>query len=202
MQISSSDFSNTSISNHSCSGRVHAQDPSVFAPALASLLLKLRADVSIPTHRGFSHGEIVFRNSNRGESRIYGRVECARSLSPRECDSCVAEAADELLLYCGGENGGVLVHGMCLVRFDSSKFYFEDVNTGVEEVRGEYFSEGEGENGRSEKTTVIVYWSGGVGCFALVVLMAWLLRRAVLNRGKVGISDFAGFEQTAVKMYY
>lgn len=83
-----------------------------------------------------------------------------------------------------------MVHGTCLVRFDRSEFYFEDVNTGVE-VRGEYFSEGEGEKGRSKKKTVMVYWSGGVGCFALVVLMAWLLRRAVLNRGKVGISDFA-----------
>lgn len=143
----SSDNVYTNISTHSCSGRA-LQDPARFVPALGALLLKLRADANIPSRRGFSHGEIGYGNSNRSESKIYGLVECARSLSPRECDSCIAGAIGELLFYCAGENG-VLVHGTCLVRFDSSEFYFEDVGCegGGVKVRGGYFSVGEGENG-------------------------------------------------------
>lgn len=190
VQISSIVFSDTNISSHSCSARDAVGDPARFVPALGTLFLKLRADVNIPTHGGFSHREIGFENINRGGSKIYGIVECVRSLSPQECDSCVAKASDELLFYCGGKNGGVLVHGGCLVRFESSEFYHEE--DASSEGGGASFSVGEGENGGGKKKVVVVYWmwSGGVGCFVVVVVLAWLLRTTVLKRGQVGTSDF------------
>ncbi|GFP86189.1 cysteine-rich repeat secretory protein 55 [Phtheirospermum japonicum] len=189
----------TNISNHSCSSRASNQDPDRFLPALGTLLLKLRADVNIATHRGFSHGEIVYENSNRSVSKIYGLVECVRSLSPRECDSCVERAIDKLEFYCSGKNGGFVVYGPCLVRFDVSKFYDGGVVSyaGVGEMGNFSVWEGENENENywGRKKIVVAYWGGGVACLLVFVLLVSLLRRTVLNRAKVGTSVvFAEFD--------
>ncbi|KAI3467360.1 hypothetical protein Pfo_024023 [Paulownia fortunei] len=183
--MSSSDYAYMNISNHSCWSRAKNQDPARFVPALGTLLLKLRADVNIATHHGFSHGEIAYGNTNRSESKIYGLVECVRSLSPQECDSCIGKANEKLQFYCGGENGGTVVYGLCLVRFDSNEFYHGEVNSAGGGVSGN-FTVWEGENGGCKKKFVMAYWGGGVACFLVLVLLAWLLRRTVLNRARVG----------------
>ncbi|KAL0358078.1 UNVERIFIED_CONTAM: hypothetical protein Scaly_1493500 [Sesamum calycinum] len=93
-------------SNHSCSNRAKNQDLARSGPALEALLLKLKADVNLATHHGFSQGEIAYDNINHSDSKIYGAVECVRSLSPQECDFCVGKAIEKLQFYCGGTNGG------------------------------------------------------------------------------------------------
>ncbi|KAK6159970.1 hypothetical protein DH2020_003351 [Rehmannia glutinosa] len=203
IQITSTIYSDNAymdISHHSCSGRAKNQDPARFVPALGTLFLKLRADVNIATHHGFSHGEIAYENNiNRSESKIYGLVECVRSLSPQECDSCVERAIEKLQFYCGGKNdGGTVVYGLCLVRFDSSEFYDGGVNyAGGDEVSGNFSTVWEGENGECKKSLVMAYWGGGVACFVVFVLLAWLLRRTVLNRAKVGALGSAVFDESS-----
>ncbi|KAL3631158.1 hypothetical protein CASFOL_024142 [Castilleja foliolosa] len=126
IQILSTIFSKNAymnISNHSCSGQAIDHDSGRFLPALGTLLLELRAGVNIATRLGFSHGEIMYENINRSETKIYGLAECVRSLSARECDSCVEKAIDKLEFYCSGKSGGFVVYGPCLVRFDIGKFY-------------------------------------------------------------------------------
>ncbi|KAL3622405.1 hypothetical protein CASFOL_033816 [Castilleja foliolosa] len=140
------------ISNHSCSGRVINQDLGRFSPALGTLLLELRAGVNIATRRGFSLGEIAYENINRSEIKIYGLAECVRSLSARDCDSCVEKAIDKLEFYCSGKSRGFVVYGPCLVRFDIGKFYGGVSYKGVGE-RGN-FSVWEGKYGNENEK----YW--------------------------------------------
>ncbi|KAL2226129.1 cysteine-rich repeat secretory protein 38 [Sesamum indicum] len=172
------------VSNHSCSNRTKNQDPARSAPALEALLLKLRADVDLATHHGFSQGEIVYDNINHSDSRIYGIVECVRSLSPQECDFCVRKATEKLQFYCGGKNGGTAVYGPCLVHFDSNEFYYEGIHSAA--AGGGNFTVWEGENGGIKRGLVIGYLGGGVACFLVFVLLAFLLRRTVVNIAKVG----------------
>ncbi|KAL8518731.1 hypothetical protein ACS0TY_009911 [Phlomoides rotata] len=185
----------SNILNHSCSGRDSNQDPVRFLPALGALFLKLRADIEISTHHGFSYQEIGFGLKDRSEHKIYGLVECVRTLSPQECDSCIEKAIEKLLFYCGGKDGATLVHGLCFVRFDSNEFYHWGVNSSARGgVTGNFtiftVGNGEGENGGRLQKLVMEYWVSGVACFLLFTLTVWLLRRRALNKAKVGSSDF------------
>lgn len=187
------------ISNHSCSNLTNNQDPARSAPALETLLLKLRADVNLATHHGFSHGEIASENN----FEIYGLVECVRSLSPHECDFCIGKAIEKLQFYCGGKNGGTVVYGLCIVRFDSNEFY-HGIGGVSSAARGGGASGNltvwEGENGGCKKGLVVGYWGGGVACFLVFVFLAWLLRRTVLDRAKVGsLAASADFDEIAGK---
>ncbi|KAL0385771.1 UNVERIFIED_CONTAM: hypothetical protein Sradi_2971400 [Sesamum radiatum] len=172
------------VSNHSCSSRAKNQDPARSAPALEALLLKLRADVNLATHHGFSQGEIAYDNINHSDSKIYGIVECVRSLSPQECDFYVGKAIEKLQFYCRGKNGGTAVYGPCLVRFDSNEFYYGGIHSAA--AGGGNFTVWEGENGGIKRGLVIGYLGGGVACFLVFVLLAFLLRRTVVNIAKVG----------------
>ncbi|KAL7091433.1 hypothetical protein ACP275_12G105800 [Erythranthe tilingii] len=177
------------VSNHSCSGRAKNRDPARFEPAMGTLFLKLRAEVNIATRYGFSYGEIAY-----GESEIiYGLVECVRSLTTNECGSCVEKAVEKLMFYCGGENGGTVVNGLCLVRFDGEEFYNSgEVSVSSDGGGGAWGNFTENGGGCVKKVAVAVvvrYWGGGAGCFLVFVFLAWLLRRAALNRAKVAAFD-------------
>ncbi|KAK4429984.1 hypothetical protein Salat_1299100 [Sesamum alatum] len=174
------------VSNHSCSNRAKNQDPARSAPALEALLLNLRTDVNLATHHGFSQGEIAYESVNHTDSKIYGIVECVRSLSPQECEVCVGKAIEKLQFYCGGKNGGTAVYGPCLVRFDSNEFYHGGLHSDAGDGVSCNFTVWEGENGGIKRGLVIGYWGGGVACFLVFVLLACLLRRRVVNIAKVG----------------
>ncbi|KAL7132865.1 hypothetical protein ABFS83_12G103500 [Erythranthe nasuta] len=191
--MTGSSDTNNNVSNHSCSGRAKNRDPARFEPAMGTLFLKLRAEVNIATRYGFSYGEIAY-----GESEIiYGLVECVRSLTTNECNSCVEKAVEKLMFYCGGENGGTMVNGLCLVRFDGDEFYNRgEVSVSTDGGGGAWGNytvwEGDQNGGgcvRKKVVVVVGYWGGGAGCFLVFVFLAWLLRRAALNRAKVAAFD-------------
>lgn len=192
--ISSSHNSHLNALYHSCSGRDNHQDLTRFIPALGALFLRLRANV-ISTHHGFSYQDIRFGLTNRHESKIFGLVECVRSLSRKECDSCIEKAVEKLLFYCGGKEGATLVHGLCFVRFDIKEFYHEGVNSsaggGVTGGNFTFFTAGkvEGENGGRVKKLVLECWISGVACFSLFILIVHMLRIRALNTAKVGSLD-------------
>ncbi|KAL9149335.1 hypothetical protein ABFS82_12G103300 [Erythranthe guttata] len=194
LMTGSSDDATNNVSNHSCLGRAKNRDPARFEPAMGTLFLKLRAEVNIATRYRFSYGEIAYGGD--GKMNIYGLVECVRSLTTNECNSCVEKAVEKLMFYCGGENGGTVVYGLCLVRFDGEEFYNRgEVSVSSDGGGGAWGNftawEGDHKGGGCVKKVVVVvgYWGGGAGCFLVFVFLAWLLRRAALNRAKVAAFD-------------
>ncbi|KAL0421100.1 UNVERIFIED_CONTAM: hypothetical protein Slati_3132900 [Sesamum latifolium] len=122
------------VSNHSCSSRAKNQDPARSTPALETLLLKLRADVNLATHHGFSQGEITYDNINHSDSKIYGIVECVRSLSPQECDFCVGKAIEKLQFTAVGRMEALRFTGRALFVSTAMSFTMEGFILLLQEV--------------------------------------------------------------------
>lgn len=177
----------------SCSNQTNFVDRVQFEPALETLLLRLRAEISLATHHRFSSGKLNYGNG----SRIYGLAECVRFLRPNECESCVGEGINKLHEYCGGRKGGTVVNGNCIVRFESHGFLSYNETGGGSDSGGGSESSGGGSgvvisnwDRRSGgcmgfKVKVALAWGVGVACVIGVVFSAWLLRRSVINTAQV-----------------
>ncbi|KAJ7953798.1 cysteine-rich repeat secretory protein 38-like [Quillaja saponaria] len=176
-----------------CSNQTNILDLAQFEIALEISLLRLRARIYMATHRGFSHVELQYGN----ESRIYAMAECVRYVSSMDCETCVGKGIDKLYENCGGKAGGTVVSGYCIVRYENYPFFsnLQEAAYGLEWNS----SGGNGisgdmsiwENGKEcclgWKVKVVFVWGIGVACFVLVVFSAWLLRRSIVNKAKVGI---------------
>ncbi|KAF9625969.1 hypothetical protein IFM89_028355 [Coptis chinensis] len=173
----------------------HAKDLGQFSSALNTLLLQLRASVSLASHQGFYQGDIVYGN---GGGKIYAVAECVKSVSAKECETCVAEAINKLYDCCA-KQGGVVAAGSCVVQFDSYKFYSlrasnADVSDSAE-IRSNVHDSNDTGNRNDIKKKVIWTWCAGVACFAGVVVATWLLRRKIVNTAKVANVREASFDE-------
>ncbi|KAK6922035.1 Gnk2-homologous domain [Dillenia turbinata] len=175
----------------SCSNKTGIINRAQFEPVLETLLLKLRAEVSFPTHHNFAKGEIKFGSNNT----VYAVVECLRFLSPKECDGCARRGMERLQEHCGGKEGGYVVLGFCIVRFESDPFFFSlssEANRSDTGGKGYWEKGSVGYVGESREKMVVLAWGIGVVCILVVVCLWWFLKRTVVNRAKVGSSSMVG----------
>ncbi|XP_034693602.1 cysteine-rich repeat secretory protein 38-like [Vitis riparia] len=170
--------------NISCSSQIHVLDQVQFELALETLFLRLRAEINLATHHQFSSGELTYGN----HSKVYGLAECVRFMSPEECEACVAEGVERLHKHCGGKDGGTVVAGNCVVRFEVYQF-FSYIDAGGSESGGGTDDVGtritEGGGSMCFKAKVALAWGVVVACLIGIVLSAWLMRRSVVNTAKV-----------------
>lgn len=189
-----------------CSHQATAVDRSdQFELVLETLLLRLRSDVNLATHRGYSTGEIQYGNG----SRVYALVECTGYLSPKECEVCVGKGIEKLYEYCGGKEGGTVVAGYCIVRYESFRFFSDIENAGGPDSDGQSVSGAVAIGGSGKgafmgfKVKAPLVLGAGIACVALVVLSTWLVRRSVINKAKIasfgdGKDDEMGTEGVVV----
>ncbi|XP_059446853.1 cysteine-rich repeat secretory protein 38-like [Corylus avellana] len=169
-----------------CSHQATAVDRSgQFELVLEILLLRLRSDVNLATHLGFSTGEIKYGNG----SSVYALAECVRYLSPKECEVCVGKGIEKLYKYCGGKEGGTVVAGYCTVRYESFRFFSDLENAGGPDSDGGSGAVPIRESGKGGcigfKVKAALVWGAGIVCVALVLLSGWLMRRSVINKAKI-----------------
>ncbi|XP_058096317.1 cysteine-rich repeat secretory protein 38-like [Magnolia sinica] len=179
-------YYHTSNSTHeirvyqSRSNRTHVTDRTHFAYALDALLLRLTADVHLPSRRGFSSGIADYGDGRR----VYGLAECLEFVTLENCVACVTRGARELHECCGGSAGGTVVAGSCLVRFESYQFFSSggmcDAGSDSSGPITSY-DEMDGDDCRGFKVKVVWAWSVGVACFVGVVLGVWMLRRKIIS---------------------
>ena len=109
-------------------------------------------------------------------------------MPPEECEACVAEGIERFHKYCGGKDGGTVVAGNCVVRFEVYQF-FSYIDAGGSETGGGTDDVGtritEGGGSMSFKAKVALAWGVVVACLIGIVLSAWLMRRSVVNTAKV-----------------
>ncbi|KAL5761798.1 hypothetical protein ACOSP7_018062 [Xanthoceras sorbifolium] len=164
-----------------------------FEAAFETLLLRLRADMvnAVSQLRFSSTGEVQYGNSSQV---LYGLADCVHNVSHKDCEVCVEKGTEKLLECCGGKAGGTVVAGHCIVRYETYKFFSRvcsggglDASNGPSvAVNVRVDNENGGGKGFQEKVAVV--WGVGSGCLVVVVFCAWLLRRSIINKAKVGIS--------------
>lgn len=184
-----------------CSHQATAdQDRSQFELVLETLLLRLRSDINLATRHGFSTGEIQYGNG----SRVYALAECVRYLPPKECEVCVGKGIEKLYEYCGGKEGGTVVAGYCIVRYESFRFFSDLENAGGADSDGESGAVPIGESGKGGrcmgfKVKAPLVWGAGIACVALVVLSAWLVRRSVIKKAKIASFGYGNDDEMGTK---
>ncbi|XP_010265088.1 PREDICTED: cysteine-rich repeat secretory protein 38-like [Nelumbo nucifera] len=185
------------------SSQIYVMDRAKFQLALQTLLLQLRAGISLPSHLGFFNGKILY---GANSSRVYALAECIRSVPLKECEVCMDKGIEKLYECCGGREGGVVVAGDCVIRFETYQFFSGQMFYAGGSDSGGWsgivsYDESENGNGwQGLKVKVAWGWFVGVACLSGLVLGAWLLRRKVVNRAKVGIAGTENGDKVECKV--
>ena len=145
---------------------------------------------------GLSYGELSYGKNGR---KIYGTVECLRILSHEECEPCLGQGMGRVQEQCGGRMGGiVVVKGGCLVRFGSSKFFFDIQGHGDGSMSSTIIVKGwgNGEDGNSNvgsvKRVFLLILGMCVAFVAMVGVCGCLVRISIVNRARVGTDSGVG----------
>lgn len=173
----------TNVFNYSCSTKPPLKDRAHYDPALETLLLYLRAEV---THRWFAYGELTY---GKNGGKIYGMVDCLRVSTAEECDSCVGKGIERVEEQCGGRVGGfVVVDGLCLVWHESFKFFLDSIIVSSTSGSRTIFKDGEKGNRVTCLREKNLLFLGIVAVFivGLVAICGCLVSRSIMNVAKVG----------------
>lgn len=146
---------------YSSSNKSKLTDRVQFESPLETLLLRLRADIKPVGH--FTTGKFQYSN----KSEVYGLADCLQNVSLNDCEVCVRRGIEKLSERCGGEEGGTVAAGYCVVRCEGYEFFstvdpggYLDVNKNgsgnVSWIRENNENNGDG---KSFKVKVAAIWS-------------------------------------------
>ncbi|XP_077250017.1 alpha-terpineol synthase, chloroplastic-like [Tasmannia lanceolata] len=152
-----------------------------FEPALNLLLLRLRAKIGLASHHGFATGETYYGDGGR----IFALVECLYFVTPQSCETCIELGIMKVFKDCGWNEGGVVIAGSCLIRFETYPFFDQGrPESGGSDSGGFYIANNDSvERDGYMGVKVRVAWIWGIGFVCLVgfVLGVWLLRRKIIS---------------------
>lgn len=95
-------------------------NPKKFGGQWTYLMHKLSNEAAFNNSMGmFATGEIYASE----KVTIYGLVQCTRDISRNECKNCLEPALGDLDGCCSANEGGTILSGSCIVRFELFRFF-------------------------------------------------------------------------------